>query len=205
MQNYPLDLSFKIFTIGDRIRVTDATGRQIAYDRKKSFRLKEDVTVYTDEEQKETLYRIRTDQVLDFGATYEITASDGRPIGAVRRQGMSSLWRSTYDVLDVGGAEVGTIREENPWISLANGLITLPFDFLPIPFLDLVAESLDGLLFNPAYLVELSGKELLRVQKRRSFLEGRFHIEKRDDFPQEEEDLLLAGVLMMVLLERAGG
>ena len=118
---------------------------------------------------------------------------------------MSSLWRSTYDILDVGGTEVGIIREENPWISLANGLITLPFDLIPIPFLDLVAEALDGLFFNPAYLVGLGGDDVLRVQKRRSFLEGRFHVEKRGDFSEEGEGLLLAGVLMMVLLERAGG
>ena len=107
-------MSFKVFTIGDRIRVTDATEHQIAYVRKKSFRLKEDVKVYTDEEQKETIYRIKTDQVLDFGATYKITFPDGRPVGAIRRKGMKSLWRSTYDVLDTNGTKAGIIREENP-------------------------------------------------------------------------------------------
>ena len=88
---------------------------------------------------------------------------------------------------------------------MANDLIILPFDFLPIPFLDLIAESLDGLFFNPAYLVEMHDKEMLRVRKQRSLLEGRFHIERRGDFSDEEENLLLAGVLMMVLLERSGG
>lgn len=203
--SYPLDLRFKIFAIGDRIRVTDATGRQVAYVRKKSFRLREDVTVYADEEQREALYRIRTDKILDFGATYTISAADGRPFGAVRQRGMSTFWRSTYDVLGAGGTEVGLIREENPWISLANSLITLPFDLLPIPFLDLVAQSLDGLFFNPAYLVDFMDEEALRVQKRRSLLEGKFHVEKRRDFPQSSEALLLASVLMMVLLERSGG
>ena len=37
MLSYPLDLGFKIVTIGTRIRVTDATGRQVAYARKKKF------------------------------------------------------------------------------------------------------------------------------------------------------------------------
>ncbi|CAN5633113.1 hypothetical protein BH20ACT12_BH20ACT12_04290 [soil metagenome] len=31
MFSYPLDLSFKIVTIGTRIRVKDATGRQVAH------------------------------------------------------------------------------------------------------------------------------------------------------------------------------
>jgi len=32
--NYPLELSFKIATIGTQVRVVDAAGRQIAYLRK---------------------------------------------------------------------------------------------------------------------------------------------------------------------------
>jgi hypothetical protein len=50
MLNYPLELSFKIATIGTRVRVVDAAGRQIAYLRKKKFRLKEDVRVYEEED-----------------------------------------------------------------------------------------------------------------------------------------------------------
>jgi hypothetical protein len=37
---YPLDLRFKIATIGTRVRVTDAGGNLVAYVRKKKFRLK---------------------------------------------------------------------------------------------------------------------------------------------------------------------
>jgi hypothetical protein len=67
MLNYPLELSFKIATIGTRVRVTDAAGRQVAYLRKKKFRLKEDVRVYEDEGQKRQLFRMRADRVVDFG------------------------------------------------------------------------------------------------------------------------------------------
>jgi len=52
MLNYPLDLGFKIVTIGTRVRVTDAAGRLVAYVRKKKFKLREDVGVYADEDQK---------------------------------------------------------------------------------------------------------------------------------------------------------
>ena len=50
MLSYPLELGFKIVTIGTRVRVTDAAGGQIAYVRKKKFKLKEDVRVYEDED-----------------------------------------------------------------------------------------------------------------------------------------------------------
>ena len=195
MQDYPLDLSFKIFTIGTRVGVTDASGRPVAYVRKKKFKLREDVMVYRDEAQREALFRLKADRIFDFGASYAVTAPDGRLLGHVRRQGVRSLWRSAYAIVGAGGKEAGGIREENPWIKVADGLIQM------IPF----ADVLDGLFFNPAYLIDLGGETVLRLQKQRALLESRFRLEKLGDFAEAEEDLLLASVVMMLLLERDRG
>jgi hypothetical protein len=74
-----------------------------------------------------------------------------------------------------------------------------------VPF----GDALGGLFFNPAYLADLHGRDVLRVSKQRSLLESSFRIEKLADFSGAEEELLLASVIMMVLLERgprlAGG
>jgi hypothetical protein len=66
-------------------------------------------------------------------------------------------------------------------------------------------DALGGLFFNPAYLVELRGEPVLRVKKQRSVFESSFQIEKLGDFSESEEDLLLASVIMMVILERDRG
>jgi len=195
MLNYPLDLGFKIVTIGTRVRVTDAAGRLVAYVRKKKFKLKEDVGVYADEDQKLLLFRLKADRVIDFGASYAINTPDGRTVGAVRRQGMRSLWRSAYAIADANGAEVGAIHEENAWVKVLDGLMEA------IPF----GDALGGLFFHPAYLVDLRGQTVLRLQKRRSLFESAFRLEKRVDFTEEEVTLLLASVIMMVLLERDRG
>ena len=68
-----------------------------------------------------------------------------------------------------------------------------------------MGDALGGLFFNPAYLAELCGRDVLRIQKQPSVLESSFRIEKLADFSEEEEDLLLAGTIMMVLLERDRG
>ncbi len=195
MLSYPLDLSFKIATIGTRVRVVDATGRQVAYVRKKKFKLKEDVRVYEDEDQRDLLFRIKADRVVDFGANYAISASDGRPLGAVSQQGVRSLWKSTYIISDARYEEVGFIHEENPWIKVLDNLAEA------IPF----ADALGGLFFNPAYLVELRGRTALRMSKERSVFESRFRVEKLDDFSDEDEALLLASLIMTLLLERDRG
>ena len=195
MLNYPLELSFKIATIGTRVRVVDAAGQLVAYVRKKKFKLKEDVSVYGDEDQRDLLFRIKADRVVDFGASYAISAPDGRPLGAVRQQGVRSLWKSSYSIADARYEEVGLIHEENPWVKVLDSLAEA------IPF----ADALGGLFFNPAYLAQLYGTDVLRIRKQPSLLESSFRIEKLADFSEGEEDLLLAGIIMMVLLERDRG
>jgi len=190
-----LDLSFKIVTIGTRIKIKDATGRQVAYVRKKKFKLKENVGVYGDETQSRLLFRMKADRMLDFSARYAISGPDGHPIGAVGRRGMKSLWSSAYVLDDAYGTEAGSIREENPWTKVLDGVM----ESLPL------GDALGGLLFNPAYVAELYGKDLLRLQKQPSVLESSFRIDRLADISEEEEDLLLAGIIMMVLLERDRG
>ena len=195
MLSYPLGLSFKIVTIGTRIRIKDAAGRQVAYVRKQKFKLKENVGVYADEAQSSLLFRMKADRMLDFSARYAISGPDGHPIGAVGRRGMKSIWSSTYVLDDAYGTEAGSIREENPWTKVLDGVM----ESVPL------GDALGGLLFNPAYLAELYGRDVLRIQKQPSVLESSFRIDKLADVSDVEEDLLLAGIVMMVLLERDRG
>jgi hypothetical protein len=193
--SYPLDLSFKIVTIGTRVKIKDAAGRQVAYVRKKKFKLRENVGVYADEDQSRLLFRMKADRMIDFSARYAISGPDGHPLGAVGRRGMKSLWSSAYLLEDAYGTEAGSIREDNPWTKVLDGVM----ESLPL------GDALGGLFFNPAYLAELYGKDVLRIQKQPSVMESSFRIHKLADFSDEEEDLLLAGIIMMVLLERDRG
>ena len=195
MLSYPLDLSFKIVTIGTRIRIKDATGRQVAYVRKKKFKLKEDVRVYEDEDQNRLLLRMKADRMIDFSARAAHLAHVTGRLGAVGRRGMRSLWSSAYVLVDAYDTEAGSIREENPWTKVLDSVM----ESLPL------GDALGGLFFNPAYLAELYGRDVLRIQKQPSVLESSFRIEKLTDFSEDEENLLLAGIVMMVLLERDRG
>ena len=123
MLSYPLDLSFKIVTIGTRIRIKDATGRQVAYVRKRKLKLREDVRVYEDENQSRLLFRMKADRMIDFSARYAVSGPDGHPIGAVGRRGMKSLWSSAYVLVDAYDTEAGSIREENPWTKVLDGMM----------------------------------------------------------------------------------
>ena len=195
MLHYPLDLSFKIIVFNPQVRVTDADGRLVAYVKQRALALKESVQVFADEAQQHPLYRMNADRILDISARYTIATADGVPIGALQRQGARSLWRASYTLLDPAGGEIGLIHEENPWVKVLDGLVS------EVPGLGLAT----GYFLNPAYLVDLRGRTVLHFKKQPALLESRFTVERRGDFGDAEEQLLLAGVIMLVLLERARG
>ena len=186
--NYPLDLSFKIIAIAPQIAVRDAAGSLVMYVKQKAFKLKEDVTIFADEAQSRPMYRIGADRIIDFNAKYEISAASGEKLGAVRRQGMKSLWKSHYDVSDARGANVFTVREANPWVKVADHILgELP-----------VVGMLTGYLFHPAYIVSRpNGTPMFRVTKRPALFEGKY--------TEAEESVALPAIVMMLLLERMRG
>lgn len=192
---YPLELNFKIMALAPQISVTDANGSQVFYVKQKLFKLKEAVTVFADQQQTQPLYSINADRIIDFSAQYHFTDQAGMPLGSVKRDGMKSLWRARYNVLN--GASPGvTIQEENAWVRVIDGVVG------EIPLIGLVS----GYLFHPAYLVNREdGTTLMRLEKQPAFFESKFSIVKLADMQPSEETRVLLSLLMMVLLERSRG
>jgi uncharacterized protein YxjI len=193
--NYPLQLSFKIIAIARQLSVTDANGMLAFYVKQKAFKLKEAVTVFADAEQTSPLYTINADKVLDFSATYHIRDRNGAYIGAVRRQGMKSLWKARYEILS-GQTAVLTIQEANPWIKVLDALVG------EIPVLGMFT----GYLLHPAYIVARpDGTEIMRLEKQPALFEGKYTIEKLGALAEDEEARTVLSLLMMILLERSRG
>jgi hypothetical protein len=192
---FPLDLRFKIVAVAPQISVTDAAGALVLYVRQQAFTLKEAVTVFGDAEQTRPLYRIAADRVLDISAQYRIDDAGGAPLGVLRRQGMRSLWRAHYDV-QRGGVPLLTIREENPWVKILDGLLG------EIPIVGL----LTGYVLHPAYRVASpQGSAVMRAVKQPAFLEGRYTIERVQALSPADETLTVLALLMLLLLERRRG
>lgn len=192
---YPLELSFKIIALAPQISVTDASGKLVFYVKQKLFKLKEEITVFADAQQTLPLYKINADRVLDFSARYNFTDVNGIDLGSVKREGMRSLWRAHYNIFD-GDAPVMTIREENPWVKVLDGL------FSQIPILGMFS----GYLLHPAFLVSRTDNTVvMRLQKQPAFFEGKFTITEQVELDERLETRLLLSLLMMILLERARG
>ncbi|HEX2091298.1 MAG TPA: hypothetical protein VHG28_02805 [Longimicrobiaceae bacterium] len=194
--DFPLQLRFKTVAISPQISVTDASGSLLFYVKQKAFKLKEAVTVFADTEQTRPLYRIAADRVLDISAQYHFEDESGAPLGVLQRRGMRSLWRAHYEI-HRGGGPILTIREENPWVKVIDGLLG------EVPVLGLFT----GYLFHPAYRVARADNDevMLRARKQPALFEGRYTVERVAELSPNDETLAVLSVLMMLLLERGRG
>jgi len=74
----------KVLTfIGAAFHVYGPDGQVVLFSKQKAFRLREDVRLYTGEDMQQEVLRINARQMIDFGATYDVTDSaSGAVIGS---------------------------------------------------------------------------------------------------------------------------
>lgn len=196
--SYPLKLSFKLIAFAPRIKVIDAQGKEIFYIEQKALAIRESVKVFNNEKDKELLYTLKANQVIDFGATYSLrNAKNEKELGTVRQEGVRSLFQASYQITDASGKDTFTIVQSNPMIALLDSLISI------IPF----AELLSGYILNPTYSIATtsSKKQVLEMKKKPSFFESSFEISNKSDVSEDEELLILLACMMVVQLEKNRG
>jgi len=193
---FPLDLTFKITTFSNDFVAQDANGQTVAYVRQKMLKLIEEIQVFNNESRSELNYTIKANKWLDFSASYLFTDKYGRDLGRITRKGWASLWKANYDIFDEAQIEDLHVSEENPWAKVFDSLLG------EVPGVNL----LTGYFFHPSYAVARpDGTLVARLRKVASFFGRRFVIEKLAEFEKGEEERILLGLMMMILLERQRG
>jgi uncharacterized protein YxjI len=194
--HYPLQLQFKIATLHNDFTATDALGNTVAYAKQKMFKLKEHVQIFSDTGQADLKYEIRANKWLDFNTSYSFTDAAGRTLGRVVRKGWKSLWKASYLIFDENDQQDAEIKEKNAWVKVGDGLLS------EVPLLGIFT----GYFFNPAYTITRpDGTLICTFKKEASFFGRKFTLHKEAEFEKGEEDRILLGLMMMVLLERRRG
>lgn len=194
--NFPIQLTFNIGTLSNDFTARDVDSRTVAFVKQKLFKLKEDISIYADESKAELLFNIKADRWIDFSAAYSITHADGSELGKIARKGWRSLWKAKYLLIDQHQKEQFTIEEENGWVKVWDNLLG------EIPIIGL----LTGYFFNPSYAVmNLDGEKVARLKKQASFFGRKFEITKLTDMDNDDDERVMVGLMMMVLLERRRG
>lgn len=193
---FPIHFNFRISTITNDFTATDATGQTVAYVKQKLFKFKEDISIFEDESQSKLDYRIKADRWLDFSAGYSFLDNQGNEIGKIGRKGWASLWKAHYEIFDSNQEVKFHVNEENGWVKVMDGLLG------EIPILGFFS----GYLFNPTYLVtDIHKQKVARIKKEPSFFGRKFIVEKLSQLEGHDDDNIVLGLMMMVLLERRRG
>ncbi len=193
---FPIDFTFHIGTLSNDFTAVDATQKTVAYVKQKLFKFKEDVSVFESESKAKVLYKIKADKWIDFSACYSFTNAEGEELGKIGRKGWASLWKAHYEIFGKNKQLKFTIREENAWVKVLDGLVG------QIPIINLFT----GLFLNPAYIVINSRNEtVVRLSKEKSLVGRRFKVSEIKKLDGLEDDIIILGLMMMVLLERRKG
>lgn len=195
MIQYPINLTFKIQTLSNDFTAVDAAGNTLAYVRQKMLKLKEHVVVFSDEQKTEEKYHIKADRWLDFNTSYQFTNPQGDMLGRIVRKGWRSIWKSHYKIYDTKDQQDLLIQEENAWVKMGDALLN-----------SVGLSLISGYVFNPKYTITRpDGTLVAKIVKQQSFWGRRFSIEKISEFESGEEERILLGTMMMILLERRRG
>jgi len=125
---------FKLF--GGAFHIRDEQGNLVLYSKQKSFKLKEDISLYDDEAMTTQLLHITTKSVMDISGSYAVKDVQANEIvGALKRKGLSSTFvRDQWMILGPDGSQIGTIDEDSVVQALVRRFIEIAAVFMPQKF-----------------------------------------------------------------------
>ena len=124
--------------IGEEFHIysDDSMQQLIGYSKQKGLKLKEDIRVYSDEQKSTELICIKARSIIDFGAGYDITDSQtGEAICSFKREGLKSIFKDSWKVMDSSGNQIGTISEDNGLLALVRRFVPFADIFVPQEFI----------------------------------------------------------------------
>jgi hypothetical protein len=102
----------KVLAIAPKFEFYDTQGGLLLYCQQKLFKFKEDIRVYSDRSKQHEIMTIKARQIIDFSAAYDVVDTQQNvKVGALRRKGWKSLFRDSWEILDIEDNVIGYATE----------------------------------------------------------------------------------------------
>jgi uncharacterized protein YxjI len=109
----------KVFSfLGNKFHIYGPNEDLRFFVKQKAFKLKEDITVFTDESMTTPVLKIGARSWQDFSGTYDVSTPDGQPIGSLEREGLRSIFKDKWLILNDDDEPVGEIEEDSTFAAL---------------------------------------------------------------------------------------
>lgn len=111
--------------LGSEYSILDEKGNLVAYAKQKAFKLKEEINIFEDTTMTDPLIKINARNIIDFHATYDVIDGEtNEKLGSFQRQGVKSMFRDEWHVLDVDDKQIGIVQEESGTLAFLRRFIT---------------------------------------------------------------------------------
>ena len=167
-----------------KLRFYNQQGVLVLFSEQKMFKLREDIRVFADEQKTQEVLAIKSRQIADFSASYDVVDStNGEKVGVLRRKGLKSILRDEWDVLDAYDKPIGSLFEDNMLMAMVRRLVT-------------------GSLVPQNYDITLNGERVADLKQRFNF----FRYEMDLDFSMDTSGRLdrrlgLAAAVLLAIIE----
>lgn len=156
--------------LGGTFRIFAPDGSLAFFVKQKAFKLKEEITVFADEQQADAMLGIQARSIMDMSATYDVTDSKtGENVGGMRRKGLKSIFKDEWSILDANGEEIGLVQEDSGIMALVRRFL---LKFLPQTFKVSIGDNEVGHIkqtwniFKLTYQVDFSGDKAGTLDRR---------------------------------------
>lgn len=130
---------------GTTVRTYDTAGKLVCLAHAKAFKLREQIAFYADEAKSRILFSIQARQIIDLGATYDITDPNGQRLGSLRRKGLGSTFvRDEWLLLDAHEQTTGTIMEDSRGLGMLRRYLDFAALLIPQRFEVVLGGQLAG-------------------------------------------------------------
>ena len=177
----------KFWALAGQCFVYNSRGELACYVKQKMFKLREDITVYSDEAMTEPVLGIKARQIIDFAAAYDIVyLPTGEKVGAVKRKGFKSIIRDEWLLMDNEDGVIATLGEASGWGAFASRMINL----IPQKYV---------------IRMEAGGEVVARFNQKFSFFTHNFDVEFLSSGQHLDRRLGIGALVLLLLIEGREG
>jgi hypothetical protein len=173
----------KVFAFAPQFFFLDLNGNTLAYLRKKVFTWKDEIRIFTDQEQTMELLRIKARKIIDWGTAFDVTDSiNHQRVGALKRRGWKSLARKEWTILDARDQEIGKVQEDSLFLAMVRRHLT-----------NIIPQS---------YSFEIGGQQIGTAKQNWNFFAPKMDVDFSDD-PRKRLDrrLVAAAIVLLMAVE----
>lgn len=163
-------------------------GQLLAFVQQKRLAFKERVDFYSDASKSQPIFSLRAEKVMDVHGRYLVEDTDGKLVGSFRKKFGSSLFNSTWNILDDSGEPAIVVRENSMLLAIFRRFIGL------VPIIGAVGEIVALLLRYHFVFKRSDNGEAIGKYQKTTLIRDHYQLSMTDEAYESQDWRVLAAM-----------